>query len=166
MRCPACRELNRDRVIDSRATESGVAIRRRRVCEACNRRFTTKERIEEEVRLSVIKRDGTRIPYRRDKVVSGLRHACYKLAINDDQLEQIADLVEEDLFREHDRQVSSEQLGLYVSSHLRTVNQVAYVRFMAVYRQFADVAEFINAIDDVRELDAEDIPSQQALFGQ
>lgn len=166
MRCPACKELNRDRVIDSRATESGVAIRRRRVCEACNRRFTTKERIEEEVRLSVLKRDGRRIPYRRDKVVSGLRQACYKLAITDDQLEQVADLVEEDLFREHDRQVSSERLGLYVSSHLRSVNQVAYVRFMAVYRQFADVAEFINAIDDARELEAEDIPTQQALFEQ
>ena len=164
MRCPACRELNRDRVIDSRGTESGAAIRRRRVCESCNRRFTTKERIEEEVRLTVIKRNGARVPYRRERVIAGLRLACYKLAITDDQLEQVADLVEEHLFREHDRQVTSEQLGLYVSTHLRTLNQVAYVRFMAVYRQFADVAEFISAIQDARDREAEYIPTQQALF--
>jgi transcriptional repressor NrdR len=164
MRCPSCNHVNTDKVIDSRLTESGATIRRRRVCSACGRRFTTKERIEEELRLSVIKRDGTRVPYRRDKILAGVRHACYKLNIEPEVMEQLVDAVEEDIFRHHDRDITSEQIGGYVTSHLRKLNQVAYVRFMSVYRKFDDVEAFVDEIRDVRERAAVESPDQQSLF--
>ncbi len=164
MRCPACNSHNEDRVIDSRSTEGGAVIRRRRVCNECGRRFTTKERIEEGLRLSVVKRDGARVPYRRDKILAGVRHACYKLPIEPEVLEQLVDAVEGDIFRDHDREVASEQIGAYVVAHLRKLNHVAYVRFMAVYRQFDDVEAFIDEIRDVRERAAVDLPNQQSLF--
>jgi transcriptional repressor NrdR len=164
MRCPACNALNKDKVIDSRSTEGGGVIRRRRVCGACNRRFTTKERIEEELRLSVVKRSGARVPYRRDKILAGVRHACYKLAIEPETLERLVDTVESDIFREHDREVTSEQVGRYVASRLRSLNQVAYVRFMSVYRQFDDVEAFVEEIRDVKDWAATDSPDQQSLF--
>lgn len=164
MRCPACNKHNSDKVIDSRSTESGSVIRRRRVCTHCGRRFTTKERVEEELRLTVVKRDGSRVPYRRDKILSGVRHACYKLPIEPDAMERLVDAVESDIFREHEREVTSNQIGQYVVTHLRRLNQVAYVRFMAVYRQFDNVEAFIEEIRDVKERAAVDSPHQQSLF--
>ena len=164
MRCPACNKHNADKVIDSRSTEGGGVIRRRRACTACGRRFTTKERIEEELRLSVVKRNGARVPYRRDKILAGIRYACYKLPIEPDAMERLADVVESDIFRDHEREVTSEQIGEYVVTHLRRLNQVAYVRFMAVYRQFENVEAFIEEIRDVRERAAVDSPNQQSLF--
>ncbi|UCG17545.1 MAG: transcriptional repressor NrdR [Phycisphaerales bacterium] len=164
MRCPACNKHNADKVIDSRSTEGGGVIRRRRACTACGRRFTTKERIEEELRLSVIKRNGARVPYRRDKILAGVRHACYKLPIEPDVLEVLVDKVESDIFRDHDRDVTSERIGEYVVAHLRKLNHVAYVRFMAVYRQFDDVEAFIEEVRDVKERAAIDSPNQQSLF--
>ncbi len=164
MRCPACKELNKDKVIDSRLTDAGAAVRRRRVCTECGRRFTTKERVETELRLTVIKRDGSRAPYRRDNIVRGVRHACYKLPIEDGEIERLADHVEEDMQREHERAVTSEQIGQYVVAHLRGLNHIAYVRFMSVFRKFADVAEFVEEIDDVTERAAAEAPNQQTLF--
>ncbi|MCP4249626.1 MAG: transcriptional repressor NrdR [bacterium] len=164
MRCPACKELNKDKVIDSRLTDSGAAVRRRRVCTVCGRRFTTKERIEAEMRLTVVKRDGRRVPYRRDNIVRGVRHACYKLPIEEDAIERLVDCVEEDMQREHERSVSSEEIGRYVAVHLRQVNHIAYVRFMSVFRKFADVAEFVDEINDVTERAAVESPDQQTLF--
>ncbi|UCF34228.1 MAG: transcriptional repressor NrdR [Phycisphaerales bacterium] len=163
MRCPSCKS-SKNKVIDSRLTESGEAVRRRRVCLDCGRRFTTKERIEDELRLSVVKTDGTRVPYQRDKVLHGAERACYKLDVSDTQLQELADRVEEELLRNHDREVTSEQIGLYVGQQLRRLNQVAYVRFMSVYRKYNNVEEFVEEIRDVKELVAQEIPSQQSLF--
>jgi transcriptional repressor NrdR len=164
MKCPSCGEQNSHRVIDSRGTEGNSAIRRRRVCEKCDRRFTTKERIEEEIRISVIKRDKSRVPYRRDKIENGIRHACYKVDINDAEIAQVVDGIEEELFREHDRDVASSEIGQIVSKHLRKLNAVAYVRFMSVYRKYNDVTEFVEEIQDVKARAASDLPEQQSLF--
>lgn len=163
MLCPSCREDN-NKVIDSRLTESGTAIRRRRRCLACNRRFTTKERLEEELRLAVIKASGQRVPYQRDKVFGGIERACNKLDITDEQIQELVDRVEEDLFANHDREVTSEQIGAYVGHHLRRLNQVAYVRFMSVYRKYRTVDEFVEEISNVRLQVAQDSPEQQSLF--
>ncbi|NOX59807.1 MAG: transcriptional repressor NrdR [Planctomycetes bacterium] len=166
MRCPACNEIGKDKVIDSRLTESGGAIRRRRVCQACNRRFTTKERVEEELRLAVTKKDGTRVRYRRDKIVSGIRHASYKLPIDDAAIEALTDDVESELFRDHDREITSREIGECVARKLRDVNQVAYVRFMSVFREFNHVDEFAAEIQHVENHAASTSPDQQSLFGE
>lgn len=163
MRCPFCKEDD-DRVVDSRASEGGRCIRRRRQCLRCNRRFTTYERIEEAIRLSVIKRDGSRMPYDRDKVFEAIRQAAYKRPISSERLEQVVDEVEEYLITSFDKEVSSQTIGERVSAVLRRVDQVAYVRFASVYRQFQDVGDFIDEARDVMERSAEDIPGQQNLF--
>ncbi len=142
-----------------------MAIRRRRTCVVCNRRFTTKERLECELRLSVIKSEGRRVPYNRDNVLNGVERACGKLGISDEQLQELVDRVEEDLFGNHERDVSTEQIGQYVSGHLRRLNEVAYVRFMSVYRKFHTVEEFIDEIRDIQARNAEESPDQQSLFG-
>jgi transcriptional repressor NrdR len=164
MRCPACKELNADKVIDSRLTDAGSAVRRRRVCTACGRRFTTKERTETELRLSVVKRDGRRVPYRRDNIIRGVRLACYKLDVDDEQMEQLVDRVEEDMQRNHERDIQSEQIGWYVASQLRQLDQIAYVRFMSVFRKFSDVSEFVDEINDVTVRAAAESPDQATLF--
>ncbi len=163
MLCPSCKE-NSNKVIDSRLTEGGMAIRRRRVCQACSRRFTTKERIEEELRLTVIKVGGQRVPYNRDKILAGAERACSKLDISEEQLQQLVDRVEEELFSHHDREVTTEQIGRYVGRHLRRLHPVAYVRFMSVHRKYGTVDEFIEEITDVRERAAQEDPAQQSLF--
>jgi len=164
MRCPTCKELGTDKVIDSRLTESGAAVRRRRVCTACGRRFTTKERAEEELRLTVVKKDRSRVPYRRDKILAGVRQACYKLDVTDEQMEALVDQVEGDLFAEFDREVTSEEIGRSVTRRLRSLHPVAYVRFMSVYRNFHGVDEFIEEIRNVQEHAAAEAPNQQSLF--
>lgn len=164
MRCPACKELNEDKVIDSRMTDGGMAVRRRRVCQSCGRRFTTKERIESELRLTVIKRDGSRVPYRRDKIINGVRHACYKLGVDEADIDKLVDQVEGDIHREHEREVTSHEVGRYVAAQLRQLNPVAYVRFMSVFRNFQEVGEFVEEIQDVQVRAAVESPDQQTLF--
>lgn len=163
MLCPTCRQ-NNNKVIDSRLTEGGAAIRRRRVCIDCERRFTTKERVEAEVRLVIVKAGGQRVPYDRDKIVIGIERACYKLDISDAQMGLLVDNVEEDLFRHHDREATSEQIGRYVGRHLRNLDPVAYVRFMSVHRKYSSIDEFIDEIRDVRAHVAQQDPTQQPLF--
>jgi len=163
MICPSCKD-NNNKVIDSRLTESGSAIRRRRVCLSCNRRFTTKERVEEELRLTVIKATGQRVPYNRDNVQRGVERACTKLDVTPEQLAELVDKVECDLFNNHDREVKTEQIGRYVGQHLRRLHPVAYVRFMSVYRKFSTVDEFVDEIREVRAQAAQDDPAQQSLF--
>ena len=163
MLCPACKE-NNNKVIDSRLTENGSAIRRRRLCLSCNRRFTTKERIEQELRLSVVKVSGQRVPYNRDNILNGAERACYKLDVSEEDVQALVDRVEEELFHNHDREVTTGQIGQYVGQYLRRLNQVAYVRFMSVYRQYRTVDEFIDEITDVRARVAEEIPAQRSLF--
>ena len=112
----------------------------------------------------MIKKDGSRVPYRRDKITAGARQACYKLSISDEQVEHLVDQIEGDLFREHEREVSSEQIGEMVARRLRSLNQVAYVRFMSVYKSFNDVTEFADEIQNVQIHAATDSPDQQSLF--
>lgn len=163
MRCPSCKD-SENKVIDSRLTEGGAAIRRRRVCKGCGRRFTTKERLEEELRLAVVKVDGQRVPYNRDKVAAGVERACYKLDVEDSAISGLVDSVEEDLFSHHDREVASEEIGRYVGRHLRGLHPVAYVRFMSVHRKYRTIDEFVDEIRDVRVRAAEENPDQRSLF--
>ncbi|QOJ15742.1 MAG: transcriptional repressor NrdR [Planctomycetia bacterium] len=163
MRCPYCK-ANDDKVIDSRASDGGVSIRRRRECLRCQRRYTTYERLEETIRLAVIKRDGSRMPYDRSKMIEGIRHAAYKRPVSSERIEQIADEVEEYLVSNFEREVSSQSIGERIAQVLRRVDQVAYVRFASVYRQFEDVGDFIDEAQDVIERSADDIPGQQSLF--
>jgi len=163
MLCPSCRE-NENKVIDSRLTEGGSAIRRRRVCTRCNRRFTTKERVEEEIRLTVVKNNGDRVPYSRDNIVSGVLRACTKLSVNESDVEALVDGVETDIFAAHDREVTTEQIGAFVGRHLRKLNPVAYVRFMSVHRKFSTVDEFVDEIREVRSLAEREAPEQRPLF--
>ena len=163
MRCPSCSEDNNS-VIDSRETEGASAIRRRRECLTCGRRFTTKERVEEGVRMTVIKVGGRRVPYDRDKVLAGVERACSKLDVGEDQIQQLVDSVEQEMFREQDREVASEVIGRYVAERLRRLNPVAYIRFMSVHRKFSTIQEFIDGIGDVQALSAQDSPHQQPLF--
>lgn len=149
MQCPFCGQDN-DRVVDSRSSEGGRVVRRRRQCEACNRRFTTYERAEEALRLTVIKTDGSRQPYDRQKVIVGLENACYKRAISDQQIRQIIEATEEDIFHAFDKEVPSSFIGDAVANHLRDVDKIAYIRFASVYRQFADVGELIHEANEVK----------------
>lgn len=165
MRCPFCKADN-DKVVDSRATDSGRSIRRRRECLACSRRFTTYERAEESVKLSVIKRDGSRMPYDRQKILESVRQAAYKRPITSEQFEQIVDEVEEFIVGRFEREVGTQTIGERVATVLRRVDQVAYVRFASVYRQFEDVGDFIEEAHDVIKRQADEIPGQQALFGE
>lgn len=163
MLCPSCKKSD-NKVLDSRISEGGAAIRRRRVCIHCNRRFTTKERLEEELRLMVVKNSRQRVPYNRDNVLNGVVRACTKLQVSDAEIDELVDKVESELFCNHDRDVSSEEIGRYVGVHLRRLSPVAYVRFMSVHRKFGSIDEFIDEISDVRELAAHDSPEQQSLF--
>jgi transcriptional repressor NrdR len=139
VRCPACSSLD-DRVVDSRVSEEGVTIRRRRECLACGRRFTTYERLEE-LPLMVMKRSGQRQPFDRSKIVAGLQAAAKNRPISVDQMAALALEVEEAM-RLEGSEVTTQQVGLAVLDHLRALDEVAYVRFASVYKGFADVGDF------------------------
>ncbi len=162
MRCPYCKE-DRDRVVDSRSSESGRAIRRRRQCLACKRRFTTYEKIGESAKLYVVKKDNSRVPYDREKVVAGLQKACYKRPVSAEQIQQIADRVEEDIFRNFDKEVTSSFIGESVMDNLRRVDKVAYIRFASVYRDFKDAGELIEEVSQV--INRVETAGQRELFG-
>ena len=157
MRCPYCHVDDKDRVIDSRPVEEGQAIRRRRVCEACSRRYTTYERIEETSRLQVIKKDGTRVPFDRNKLLTGVQRACYK------QVAKMVDAVEEELARTGGREVESKLIGELVMKYLRRMDPIAFVRFASVYREFRDVQQLVDEAQDVMD-SAQADPEQQDLF--
>ncbi len=157
MRCPYCKEDN-DKVIDSRSSDMGRIIRRRRQCLVCRRRFTTYEKIGESVKLSVIKKDNSRIPYDRDKLLVGIQKACYKRPVSAEQIQAIADGVEEEIFKNFDKEVSSKFVGESVMRHLRIIDKVAYIRFASVYREFKDAGDFI---DEVSQAIAEKAPENQ-----
>lgn len=154
MKCPYCRADN-DRVIDSRASEDGFAIRRRRSCLDCQGRFTTYERIEAPIK--VVKKNGDRAPYDRAKLKGGLEKACWKRPISDRQLEDIIATIETDMRANFDSEVESGYLGELVMQQLRSLDQVAYVRYASVYRQFQDVQDFVDEIRPMlSELDDSD----------
>ena len=161
MRCPFCKE-DRDKVVDSRSSESGRVIRRRRQCLECKKRFTTYEKIGESFRLNVIKKDGSRLPYDREKVLVGLQKACYKREVSAEQIQETADKVEEDVFRNYDKEVDSKFIGEIVMKQLRAVDKVAYIRFASVYRQFTDAGELIEEV--TQAILQPDLEDQGELF--
>lgn len=149
MRCPYCQELE-SRVIDSRASEDGSSIRRRRECMTCRRRFTTYERVEERP-LLVIKKGGNREPFSREKLIKGLTRACEKRPVSMEIIEKIVVEIERDLRDRYDREVSSILIGEMVMDKLQKIDEVAYVRFASVYRQFADLNSFISTIEQIKK---------------
>jgi transcriptional repressor NrdR len=147
MRCPFCRDLE-NRVVDSRLGKDGDAIRRRRHCEHCGRRFTTYERVEESLPM-VVKKDGRREPFERAKIVSGLKRACEKRPVSVDTIEAVADKLERQLQEGGDREVTSREIGEALMRELHELDAVAYVRFASVYRSFRDVHEFMRELEDL-----------------
>jgi transcriptional repressor NrdR len=165
MRCPFCdAEKESLKVIDSRACEGGRSIRRRRECEKCSKRFTTYERVEQQVKITVVKKDGRRVPWDRASIIDGLERACFKRPVPESELTRIADEVEEEVFATHDREVPTSAIGQLVIDHLRRVDQVAYVRFASVYRQFRTLEELMDEARAVLDARRFDDPGQGRLF--
>jgi transcriptional repressor NrdR len=143
MLCPFCRQ-GETKVIDSRGSEEFV-IRRRRKCLKCGRRFTTYEKLEDSP-LKVIKKDGARVPFDRERIRLGIEKACYKRPVSPEQIEKIVDEVERDVYENFDREVPTRYVGEQVFDKLRHVDQVAFVRFASVYRSFQDVHDFADEL--------------------
>lgn len=163
MICPFCGH-NDDRVIDSRASESGRAIRRRRVCNHCGKRFTTYERVESAVRLMVVKRDGSRQAFDPQKILAGIEAACGKLPIPAEHKVAIVEEVEEELYRDFDREAPSLVIGQRVADRLRKVSGVAYVRFASVYKDFKALDQLMEEIHEAQARAVSEIPGQGELF--
>jgi transcriptional repressor NrdR len=144
MKCPSCQADN-DRVTDSRTSQDGLVTRRRRECLICQHRYTTYERIESSA-LKLVKKDGTREPFDRVKIKRGLEKACWKRPISDAQLEAVVTAVENELEARFTPEVPSRDVGELLMQHLRSLDQVAYVRFASVYRQFEDVHDFDHVL--------------------
>ncbi|MBI3306779.1 MAG: transcriptional repressor NrdR [Candidatus Omnitrophica bacterium] len=144
MKCPFCKKEN-DKVIDSRSASEGMVIRRRRECEACGKRYTTYERIEE-IQLFVIKKDQRRELYNREKVLSGVYKACGKRPIPLSDQDKVVDELEKMLREKYEKEVPSSVIGEFVMQRLAKVDSIAYVRFASVYRQFQDIGHFMKEI--------------------
>jgi transcriptional repressor NrdR len=157
MICPYC-NTNDDKVIDSRASDAGKVIRRRRECLGCGRRFTTYERVEPTARLIVVKRDGTRVPFSRDNIMRGVQAACGKRAVPEEVKERLVSDLDEELHRDFDREVESRAIGERVMAKLRDVDEVAYIRFASEYYKFRSVDELKQQLEllDGRIKDAKD----------
>lgn len=149
MRCPFCQHGDTD-VLDTRKLNDGELVRRRRKCRACGRRFTTYERVES-VSLTVVKKDGEREPYDREKIMRGVRTACYRRPVSAPQIEQLVNDVESAIMATEDQEVSSKAIGDEVMRRLRELDDVAYIRFASVYRSFADIGKLREAVDELLE---------------
>ncbi|KNF09910.1 transcriptional repressor NrdR [Gottschalkia purinilytica] len=144
MKCPYC-DYFESRVVDSRPTEEGQSIRRRRECAKCNKRFTTYEKIEE-IPLIVIKKGGNRQAYNRSKLLTGIIRACEKRPVSIKQMEDIVDEIEKNLFNSMEKEITSNHIGEMVMNKLKNVDEVSYVRFASVYRQFKDLNTFMDEL--------------------
>jgi transcriptional repressor NrdR len=164
MRCPYCHADDKDRVIDSRPVEEGQAIRRRRNCEACHRRYTTYERIEETIRLQVIKKDGARVPFDRGRILAGIQKACYKRPLSTEAITKLVDAVEDEISRKCQREVATSMIGEIVMKLLRRADPIAFVRFASVYREFRDVRQLVDEAQDMMNRNRHQDPAQQDLF--
>jgi transcriptional repressor NrdR len=147
MKCPYCGHLG-DKVVDSRESKEGEVIRRRRECLECGRRFTSYERIDE-IPYMVVKKDGRRERFDRQKLVAGLLKACEKRPVRVGALEMIADKVEAALQERPEREIATEDIGAHVMAELKVLDKVAYVRFASVYRNFRDIDEFKNELNEL-----------------
>jgi transcriptional repressor NrdR len=144
MKCPFCADTE-NKVIDSRLSKEGYVIRRRRECLACNRRFTTYERIEE-IPLMIIKKDGRREEFNRDKIRIGITKACEKRNVSMNSIEDFLDEIEQELRETGKKEISSSIVGELVINRLHDLDEIAYVRFASVYREFKDVNEFVQEL--------------------
>ena len=149
MKCPYCGETD-DRVVDSRESRGATAIRRRRECGVCGRRYTTYEEVED-IRFLVIKSDGSRQDFDRRKILEGLRKACEKRPVPAKKLDDIVERIENNLHESEDREISSGQIGEEIMRSLSELDQVAYVRFASVYREFEDIDAFMKELKDLLE---------------
>ena len=149
MKCPFCGELG-DKVVDSRESREGDVIRRRRQClnDTCRKRFTSYERIDE-IPYMVVKKDGTRERFDRQKLIGGLLKACEKRPVSLASIEKIADRVESNLQERPEREIGTVEVGAFVMEELKTLDKVAYVRFASVYRHFRDIGEFMSELKDL-----------------
>jgi len=148
MRCPFC-HVDQDRVVDSRSSSDGTVVRRRRECLNCGKRFTTYERVEE-TPLRVVKKDGSRTPFDREKIRHGIARACEKRPVSAAQIDEVVTRIENEVTRKYDREVPSRFIGEQVMESLKRLDKIAYVRFASVYREFKDPEEFIAAIEGAR----------------
>jgi transcriptional repressor NrdR len=147
MKCPYCANLG-DKVVDSRESKEGEVIRRRRECLECGKRFTSYERIDE-IPYMVVKKDGTRERFDRQKLVNGLLKACEKRPVSLKSIEAVADRVESSLQERAEREMPTAEIGAFVMEELKTLDKVAYVRFASVYRHFRDIGEFMSELKDL-----------------
>ncbi len=147
MKCPYCGHLQ-DKVVDSRESREGEVIRRRRECLECSRRFTSYERVDE-IPYMVVKKDGRRERFDRQKLIAGLLKACEKRPVRVNALEAVADRVEAALQERPDKEISTTEIGQHVMAELRQLDKVAYVRFASVYRHFRDIGEFMTELEDL-----------------
>ena len=144
MKCPYCSSMD-DKVVDSRLARDGDAVRRRRECLKCNGRFTTYEYIED-VSLIVIKSDGRREPFDRKKLTTGIGLSCKKRPISTEQIDTVVDNITQELYKQPDKEVPSKTIGILVMDELKKLDEVAYVRFASVYKQFKDKNEFLDEL--------------------
>lgn len=163
MRCPFCGK-DKDKVIDSRSTDGGRCIRRRRECTDCAKRFTTYEHIEATTRLIVVKKDNSRVPYDRQKMAEGLEKACYKRPIPAEKITEIVEETEDAIFSKYDREVASVEIGRALAERLKKLDQIAYVRYASVYKQFRDLDDFLDEVREVLDSAQGDLPGQGQLF--
>ena len=147
MKCPFCANIE-DKVVDSRISSEGETIRRRRECLKCQRRFTTYEYIEKTT-LMIIKKDGRREPFDRNKILSGFLRACEKRPVSMETIEEVVDSIERSLQKNYDKEVISSDIGELVMEKLHGIDEVAYVRFASVYRQFKDINQFLGELKDL-----------------
>lgn len=149
MKCPYCADQE-DKVIDSRPTDDGTTIRRRRECLKCHKRYTTYEKVES-LPILVIKKDGSRQPYEREKLQKGILRACEKRNVSMDQLERLVDSIEAQIYNSLEREITTEFIGELVMEKLRDLDEVAYVRFASVYRHFKDINTFMSELSKLLE---------------
>jgi transcriptional repressor NrdR len=149
VKCPYCSSLE-EKVVDSREGKDGLVVRRRRQCQQCMRRFTTYERIEE-IHFMVVKKDGRREPFNRQKIMAGLLKAVQKRPVSVSQLEKILDEIEARLAEKEEREMTAAEIGELIMERLHEIDEVAYVRFASVYRQFRDVSQFVEEVKGLRE---------------
>ncbi|MFA5696109.1 MAG: transcriptional regulator NrdR [Bacilli bacterium] len=147
MKCPECGYLD-SKVLDSRPSEEGNTIRRRRECDKCHHRFTTYEKIEE-YPIMVVKKNNVRQPFSREKVMNGLLRACEKRPISVEQIEEVVNQVEQELKNTLKKEVTSSDIGELVMKYLKELDEIAYVRFASVYRQFKDISVFVKEVNEL-----------------
>ena len=157
MQCPSCQNTD-SRVLESRSADSGRSVRRRRECLNCDFRFTTYERVET-IRISVIKKSGSKELFNRSKIINGLNRACEKTLIHGSQIEFIVDEIELELHQGVRKEIKTIEIGEIVLTHLKDINEVAYIRFASVYRQFNGINDFMKTLESLKPIKKEQLAS-------